>query len=140
MVDILLSAGADVNAAPGNEGTPLLVAIHNRNETLVEKLIHAGAAFDSKLHCYLDKYRTHEVSEGLLIQAIEWGNLHIVKLLVETGVDINEPGALKVWDPFRFQEECSCRTPLTMAILMKNWSCAHLCIKRCCSANLIRAL
>jgi ankyrin repeat protein len=80
MADVLIAAGADVNARNDIGVTPLTLACTNGSAAMVAKLLRAGADAKSALP------RTGETP---LMTAAASGNLETVKLLLVHGADIN---------------------------------------------------
>lgn len=76
--DLLIHAGANVNAANGYGVTPLSLACTNQSATMVEKLLKAGAD-------------PNGVPSGtpVLMMAARTGNVDIVKSLLAHGADAN---------------------------------------------------
>ena len=82
MVDILLDRGVEVNVP----GTPLTAAVTCRLESHVEALLNKGA----------DPNAAGSASNGpeyALKLAAEWGNIRILRLLVENGANVNQQNA-----------------------------------------------
>jgi ankyrin repeat protein len=79
MADLLIRAGAKVNAANDYGATPLWIACSNGNTAMVEKLLKAGADATVQLVS----------GETALMTAAESGSTDIVKLLVAHGAHVN---------------------------------------------------
>jgi ankyrin repeat protein len=125
MIEILLNAGADVNATELNGSTALLTAVRLRKESIVENLIKAGSIPNVEAYCF-DGPGHHKCFGSALIAAIEWGKHTIVKLLIDGGANIDAPR--KSASPML--NACSCKTPLTTAILKGNHTLANHLIGR----------
>jgi ankyrin repeat protein len=129
----LLDAGADVNAAIGGDGSPLIGAAREGRLDAARLLLDRGADVDKGVRgdgsalimaareghidvvtLLLDRGASieHVVpgDENALIQASGSGRLEVVKLLVSRGADVNA----RVWAP-RSRDEGEWRTPLGMA-------------------------
>jgi ankyrin repeat protein len=76
---LLVGAGADVNAANVNGVTPLSLACTNRNVALVEVLLKAGANTET----------AQWTGETPLLTAARTGNAEIVGILLEHGANVN---------------------------------------------------
>jgi len=87
LVNILINAGANVNARPQPFGgwTALQAAAKRGNIELVQFLLEAGAELNAPAHT--DRGRT-----ALQAAATE-GHIEIVRLLLEARVDVNAPAA-----------------------------------------------
>jgi ankyrin repeat protein len=123
MVNLLVEAGADVNAMTRNYQTALLVAIHRSNKPLIGKLLKAGATLNAKGNCCLYRRSHEEFSGAALVSAITYGpcaDYAVVKSLIEAGADINAPGSTRLVDD---QKKCWCITPLTAAARCMDWQC-----------------
>jgi ankyrin repeat protein len=79
MSDLLLRAGAKVNAADDDGVTPLSLAVENASLPMVEKLLKAGADANAVR------------SSGLtpLMTAVHTGNVEVVKALLAHGAEVN---------------------------------------------------
>lgn len=81
IVEILLNAGADVNAKDyWNGHTPLMLAIQNGNKDIVQMLLSAKA----------DPNLKNNYNNTALRYATEAGNKDIVQILLEFGADASE--------------------------------------------------
>jgi ankyrin repeat protein len=87
MVEVLLSAGSDVNKpAIGSEGkTALQWAVENDDESIVRMLLEAGAYVNAP-----DSPDT-EYPRTPLLAAVENGNVELVRDLLDAGADVNAP-------------------------------------------------
>jgi ankyrin repeat protein len=123
LVDMLLKAGADINTG-SEDSTPLLLAIQRQNWRLVRKLLHAGANLNKKCNCW-----NHERFGDVLVAAIEKGCEAVIKDIIRAGADIDALGQMSWnWTALLYQDsqlDCWCCSPLTMAILKKNWAMVH---------------
>jgi ankyrin repeat protein len=129
----LLDAGANVNAAIGGDGSPLIGAAREGDLDAVRLLLDRGADVDMGVRgdgnalimaarvghidvvtLLLDRGASieHVVpgDENALIQASGSGRLEVVRLLVSRGANVNA----RVWAP-RTRDEGEWRTPLGMA-------------------------
>ncbi|KUJ19538.1 ankyrin [Mollisia scopiformis] len=135
VVEILLYAGADINAAPEGCSTPLSIARQNGDEALVELLLEAGAApgSDSLLH----NDRVISGSEGLrkLIRAIERGDMSTVRSMIEAGVDINKVGFSECRGTCDERGSPYRGGPLAIAIIKQNEYCFRYLISRGAKLN-----
>jgi ankyrin repeat protein len=119
LIDTLLVAGADINATFRDDSTALLEAVRRCNETLIRKLVNAGANVNHLVYCNCTHHKSSHISTGaILIAAIEWGNPTVIDLLLKGGAAIDGPGRLSA--PEKWTNRCI--TPLTAAISEHNWS------------------
>lgn len=117
LVDMLLKAGADINAS-WKDTTPLLLAIRSQNWGLVRYLLNAGANLNKEYNC-----RNHKRSGDVLVAAIEEGCDAVIEDVIRAGADIDAPGEVnRHWFS---QSICQCCSPLTMAILKERWTMVH---------------
>jgi ankyrin repeat protein len=77
----LIAEGADVNAAQGDDATPLHWAVYRLDSELVELLLERGANADVK-----NRYGSSPLAE-----AVKAGNAELVALLLDAGADVNAP-------------------------------------------------
>ena len=124
ILDILLSAGADVNAVFDSARTALVIAIEVKNRNAVLRLIAANSIICTEtILDRNDKKSTsscvhyHQVRGDALIMAIEWGDDFVVEKLLNAGASVN---ALGTADDKKRQHACTCITPLTAAIRKGN--------------------
>ena len=117
MVDVLLSAGADVNAVAPNYQTALTAAISIRNQGIIQKLLIAGAVVNTDAECASRTSQKHRPTGRALVAAIKWGNNAVIDDLLARGADINAPGS-----SYYSIAECKCQTPLVTAILERHWN------------------
>lgn len=123
LVELLLRSGADVNAdlsRGGDKASALKVAIQNGKKTVVSRLISAGAHIEESREAlgigYLITTAIDNDEPGLAEQffakaspavrsrymgefmtsAIRIGNLRLMRLFIEAGVDIDKPVAGKL--------------------------------------------
>jgi|GEM_PF-5020427 len=75
IMQVLLDAGADINAASPNGLTPLIVASQLGNEDTVKFLLAAGAIID----------KCTNQRETALMAAAMWGHVGIVRILLAAG-------------------------------------------------------
>ena len=114
-VDVLLRAGADVNAAHGRdedpEVTPLYLAIKRKSKDLVRKLLNRGAEV--------------EISErgNLLVEAIRGGDDDIIRLLL-SHASPDRLGCSSASDP-----SDPMMSPLAAAILGEHWAICDKLLK-----------
>lgn len=81
-IELLLDAGADIDATDGNNGTALLRAVESNNIPIVKTLLKHGANTNIK---------TSSGSTPLTL-AVLFFNTRIVELLVNAGADVNARG------------------------------------------------
>jgi ankyrin repeat protein len=76
IVDLLLEAGAEVDAQTGaNDGTALMLAVHQGHTEVVKRLLQAGACINARSgHGY-----------SVLAYAITNGSAGLIKLLTDAG-------------------------------------------------------
>ena len=80
IVQLLLKAGANVNAKEGGDGqTALIIAAWSRHNEIVQLLLNEGAKVDLK----------NENGQTALHVATEFGDTDIVQSLLEKGADVN---------------------------------------------------
>ena len=79
IADLLISAGADVEARTRYYVTPLSLACTNGNEAMIRRLLEAGA----------DPAGTSEEGQTALMTASLNGNADALKVLLTRGVDVN---------------------------------------------------
>ncbi|WP_341820614.1 ankyrin repeat domain-containing protein [Wolbachia endosymbiont (group A) of Myopa testacea] len=82
VVNVLISIGPDINKACKHTWTPLLLAIESGNVEILRVLIYKGKTI-SKVLGY--------VRSPLLVLAIIDHHLEIAKVLIDGGVDVDEP-------------------------------------------------
>ncbi|KAJ7166318.1 ankyrin repeat-containing domain protein [Mycena crocata] len=82
IVQMLLDAGADVNARGGDYGNALQVASFEGNVPLVDMLIKQGADMNASGGDYHSALKAASYS----------GNVNVVRLLIEKGADVNMEG------------------------------------------------
>ncbi|KAF9769653.1 hypothetical protein IL306_012911 [Fusarium sp. DS 682] len=120
LVDMLIGAGADVNTGKklfvGSE-SPLLAAFRKRNSEVVRKLIIAGANLNENRDC-----PAHTKSGSALVAAIDQELESTIMDILDAGVNIDALGKSSSSWRTKSYNLCQCCTPLTMAILKKNWS------------------
>ncbi len=106
MVDVLLAAGADANAAPRDSPgeTPLHLAIHAQRKDLVQKLLNHRA-----------EVKNPEYGNPL-VQAVYCGDDEIIQLLMARASP-NELG--RSFEAFSYYTAIS---PLAAAIFKENWA------------------
>ncbi|GAT21829.1 hypothetical protein RIB2604_01100730 [Aspergillus luchuensis] len=91
-VQDLLDAGADVNQVVELEyefPSPLWIAVKWQDISLTRRLIALGADCDASNSWYESMEDVPETS--ILCAAVETGNRHIVKVLLDAGADVNRP-------------------------------------------------
>jgi ankyrin repeat protein len=115
-MELLVAAGADVNARTARNKTILLAAIRTGNITRVRKLIGLGAALNTEFDCCLRSHNHHRPSGDALVVAIELGDDIVIECLLTAGADINAPGSSRDCEWI-----CHCKTPLTTAISKQAW-------------------
>ena len=96
-MQLLLTAGADVNSPDSDGRTALIAAIQSRNPEVIKLLLDAGASVQAKNAC----------GETALHIAAAGGLNNIISILLEKGANVNEP-------------DSSGRTALMSAIVGKN--------------------
>lgn len=137
IVDILLSAGADVNDVFLGE-TALRVAIEKKNQKTILKLIKANSLLSTEITDDDDRGITsscfyhHKVCGDPLIMAIEWGDNFVVEKLLNAGASIDALGSVAGLRRF---SACECITPLTAAIMRKNLNLVDSLISRGAAVN-----
>ncbi|KAM3418309.1 hypothetical protein BST61_g4308 [Cercospora zeina] len=82
IVQVLLDAGADVNADGGRYGNALQAACFNDRERIVQVLLDAGADVNAHRGPY----------SNALQAACHGGNEHVVQILLDAGAAVNAPG------------------------------------------------
>ena len=113
VVNMLVAAGADVNAMTPNYQTALLAAIQKDNKVLIRKFLKAGAALNAEGNRCLHVPGHQKLSGAVLVAATVYGShggYTVLEDLIEAGADINAPGSTGIGI------KCSCQTPLTAAI------------------------
>lgn len=88
MIDVLLDLGADPDGGLSGEGLPLLVAPGLGYQSIVERLVDAGANVN-----FVDT----DYAETPLIVASREGHLTIVKYLIGHGANVNQ-GVMADWE------------------------------------------
>ena len=78
---LLLKAGADVNAGSSRNETPLMAAVSNGNDDMVERLIEAGADVKQATAWSLETALHYAIAER--------SSLRTVRALVKAGADVN---------------------------------------------------
>ncbi len=86
LIEILVKAGADVNASNAVGTTPLITAAYFNKVALMEMLIEAGADISKK----------EKTGVSAMSYAARNGNMEAMDLLLEKGADINE--TFSEWD------------------------------------------
>ena len=115
ILDILLERKVDVNAVGGDYGTAIQAAASGGDESLVEKLLRAGA---------LPNVRGGR--HGTALQAAAWtGNLKLVQLLLEAGADPDIGGGLHD------------KTPLEAAVVSGDEAMVKLLLSNGADPNLL---
>jgi len=88
MVDLLINSGAKVNITSSGlyieQWNPLIFAVNQNNEKMVEYLINRGADVNYDIN-----YEEVEDSTYPLKKAIKISNYNIVKCLINHGADVN---------------------------------------------------
>ncbi|PUU75248.1 ankyrin repeat-containing domain protein [Tuber borchii] len=79
-VQRLINSGADVNAPPSRDDTPLLAAISAKNPDIVKLLLENGAEVN---------YLPDAPTQGPLQRAANKGNMQIIRMLLDAGADVN---------------------------------------------------
>ncbi|MCT7546124.1 ankyrin repeat domain-containing protein [Aliarcobacter cryaerophilus] len=120
--NMLIKAGADINAKDKYSCTPLHWASSKNHIELVKVLIKAGADINAK-----DKY-----SCTPLHWASSKNHIELVKVLIKASADINAKGTHKDKEGF------SSITPLYVCIDNKNWEVAKLLIEAGADVNIAR--
>jgi ankyrin repeat protein len=134
IVDTLLLAGADINAASSGR-TALRTAIGNKHRKMVLKLIGANSILsteteDDEFEISPSCVDYHEVAGDPLIMAIEWGDDFVVEKLLDSGASMDALGrAGRIWEP------CCCIMPLTAAIRSGNLILADTLLSRGAAIN-----
>jgi ankyrin repeat protein len=117
LVDILLKAGADINAG-SKDTAPLLLAIRERKWGIVRKLLNAGANLNYEFSCW-----NHNRFGDVLVAAIEEGCDAVIEDFIRTRADIDALGKAN-YEPFSWRIH-GCCSPLTMAILKNRWTTVY---------------
>lgn len=100
-LELLINNGADVNYANSFGKTPIFYAVENNNIKAVKLFIKNGANLNLKLVDNEEKIKTNlpyyisicsyiHPSKTLVIHAASYGNLDILKLLIDSGADYKE--------------------------------------------------
>src|SRR3990167_7929710 len=106
VIEILIAAGANVNAQGYNRKTPLHVAIEKENLAIIQALIAAGANVNAQNH----------TGKTPLHLAIAKDNLAIIQALITAGANLNA-------------QNNDGRTPLHVAALRGRKPIIHLLLK-----------
>jgi ankyrin repeat protein len=124
IVDMLLSAGADINDMSRFGETALMKAIEKKDRKAVLKLLGADPILNTEtvLHGCDEKSTSscvnqHDVCGDALITATKWGDDFVVEKLLNAGASIDAMGKA---NGYRHWDRCTCITPLTAAIMESN--------------------
>ncbi|GAW16552.1 hypothetical protein ANO14919_059830 [Xylariales sp. No.14919] len=98
MINLLLTAGVDINGRVPCVGEPLLAAVIKGDLDIVRYLVQAGAdvnACDKHLHDPSDVniIMRHLCNRSPIQAAVEWGKTDIMHYLVQAGANVNSPPA-----------------------------------------------
>jgi ankyrin repeat protein len=104
IVDLLFASGLDVKAVDNFGTTTLMMAIQYGNYPAVERLIKMGVPVNAK---------TKRGETALMLAASTTGRFGIVKLLIESGADVN--AAFEYTNEYQGNSYYFCHTPLANA-------------------------
>ncbi|RWA07075.1 hypothetical protein EKO27_g8041 [Xylaria grammica] len=98
MINLLLTAGVDVNGRALCVGEPLFTAVKEGDLDIVRYLIQAGADVNaSDRHLYdlpsMDIRKRHLCNRSPIQTAVRWGKTDIIHYLVQAGANVNSPPA-----------------------------------------------
>ena len=111
VIEILIAAGANVNAQGYNRKTPLHVAIEKENLAIIQALIAAGANVNAQNH----------TGKTPLHLAIAKDNLAITQALITAGADLNaQQNSITITTTYFSAEHNTGNTPLHLAIAQDN--------------------
>ena len=92
-VEMLLTAGADVNNDSGNlKFQPLSAAVSRKNSHLVRRLLAAGAAVNQTNMIKTFKEEYSQFVTTVLPAIVSWGDCFLIQEIINAGADINAPG------------------------------------------------
>ncbi|KAL2821660.1 ankyrin repeat-containing domain protein [Aspergillus granulosus] len=117
LIDLLLAAGADVNAAPSPDGgaTALQLAAIKGYLPIAQRLLEAGAQVDA--------WRARVAGRTALEGAAEHGRLDMVQFLLENGARTFDDGACQYHRAMGFARKNGHRTVLR---LLEDWEEGHM--------------
>ena len=91
-VEMLLTAGADVNVGESLEIHPLSAAVSRKNWHLVRRLLAAGAAVNQTNMIETFKEEYFEFLTTVLPAIVFWGDCFLIQEIINAGADVNAPG------------------------------------------------
>ena len=141
LAKLMIEKKADVNAADNTFNNPLMFAVANGNQELINYLVINGVnlnlerqyVLQAYMECikggYVDsvkKYIEHNIDVNKVIEreyppliaAIDNNQYEVAKLLVESGADVN----------LEYRYNYSARNPLAIAAYKDNWKIVNLLI------------
>ena len=91
-MEMLLSAGANVNGEDSLKFPPLSAAISRKNSHLVRRLLAAAAAVNNpNMHVTLNE-EFFSVVTTVLPAIVSWGDCFLIHEIINAGADVNAPG------------------------------------------------
>ncbi|KAH8802598.1 ankyrin repeat-containing domain protein [Xylogone sp. PMI_703] len=128
ILDMLLSAGGDVNIVPHGT-TALQAAIEKQNKSMVKKLVDAGSVLNSKVSWCSGRdcggFIKHQTYKNALVSPVEWGDKSVIECLLGAGASVDTLGKTR----------SGCMTALAVAIKAGNSDLANYLIDHGASVN-----